>query len=142
MISYSKRIEAIINKQLEALTPKVVKQAADRIRSSVIKVAKIWRRDVFKWMSESPAPGMPTRRTGDLVNALHYTTERLKKNAKGGYTIAVTHGWDATVSKTSGEDYGSIIDYKTSVQGYRDRIASELEKAIDDVVEGRVWQRY
>jgi len=134
MISYFREMEAIVNRQIKARTPKLVEQVVRSIRSRVITVAKIWRQDVFQWMSETPAPGMPTRRTGDLVKALHYTTERLRKNAKGEYTIVVTHGWNEVNSKTSGRDYGAIIQEVTRVQGYRDRIASELEKAIERVI--------
>jgi len=136
-INLSKKLSDIIDRQIKAILPKVTLQVATRIRNNVKIVAKIWRKDVFNWMDNPSAPGMPTRRTGELVNALHYSTTRLKKTKDGGYTFTVLHGWEPTTSKSSGDDYGSIINYKTSKAGYRDRIKSELDKTISRILKER-----
>jgi len=132
-----KKLMDIIDRKLTKLIPEITKSKAIELRDRLKVVAKVWREDVFNWMSADPAPGMPTRRTGQLVNALHYSTERLTKLPNGGYRLSVRHWWDRTISKTSGEDYGSIINEVTRVRGYRDRVKDELHLAISKVLEER-----
>lgn len=133
----SKKLAAIMGRQIKKIVPKITLRVAKKLRERAKIVARIWRNDVFNWMDASPAPGMPKRRTGQLAKALHYKTERLTRSPNGGYILTVRHWWDRTVSRTSGEDYGSIINHKTKVKGYRDRINFELKHVITKVLEGR-----
>jgi len=128
-----RKLALVMERQIKLIIPKVTARKAEEIHNKVKLVSKIWRRDVLNWMT-SPTEGMPVRRSGELSKALHYTTRKTRQMANGSVRVEVHHSWAPTTSRSSGEDYGSIINAKTRVKGYRERIKEALHTRIENIL--------
>lgn len=131
-------VGALLKRRITLMLPKLTEATAKKARESVLAVTKVWRKTVWDWMSTTPAVGMPTHRTGALQKALFHSTSRLRKISNTHYQFTINYGWNPVMSKATkknpkGNDYGAIINKRTRVAGYRERISDSLEQAIDKV---------
>ena len=138
---------------IEKKMGKVIKAKAIEMRSRVMGEAKEWKLDVRGWLGRSHyARGKddspmtktsgPYKVTGQLMNAVHYNTGKLKHNtANGRWSFTLYHSFGTAMRGSV--DYSEILDTASNgkypsgdryYNEYKRRYTEDLTRRIEKIV--------